>query len=169
MALSSQNSSPPFTVLYEASGMAPVRMLNIVACAFCVGGVGMAGLLLRAPRQQSISDTSAVVWAGVLLSAALLAPVVAWLHGRKVAAKLLLSADGQTLRIVQPSLFGSTSRDVAVRDLQLTAVEPGDASGEKALSPSRLEIRVRDGHNFLVTLNQGTEQRRRIIEALRQR
>jgi hypothetical protein len=149
--------------------MAPVRMLNIVACAFCVGGVGMAGLLLSAPRQQSISDTSTVVWAGVLLCVALLAPVVAWQHGRKVAAKLLLSADGQTLRVVQPSLFGSTSRDLALRDVQLTAVEPGDASGKGALSPSRLEIQVRDGHNFMVTLDQGTEQRSRIIAALQQK
>lgn len=158
-----------FKSIYETTGMSPVRMLNIVAVAFCVAGIGMAYWLYSAPPQQSISGTSTLLWSLALLVLALAAPIVAWHHGRHLAARLLISADGKTLRVVEPNLIGTSERDVLLSDITLTGIEPGDASGEKEFSPGRLEVAVRAGRHFTVTFDRGKQQRDAVLAALRGR
>ncbi|RYF11752.1 MAG: hypothetical protein EOO40_02670, partial [Deltaproteobacteria bacterium] len=149
MAKSQHND---FTTIYQASGMSPVRMVNIVAGAFCLGGLGMAYNLYCAPRLTAISSNNKLVWVGLLAALAVAAPIVAFLHGRRLAARLLLRGDGKVLRICEPHLFGTSKRDVAVTDLDIEGLQPGDPAGEKALSASRLQVAVRGGRNFIVSL-----------------
>jgi hypothetical protein len=167
--MAAASSSPPgFKLVYNASGMTPVRMLHIVAMAFAVGGTGLALLLLQAPHQQSISHNSKLGWAALLFGLAFAAPIIAWLHGRNIVSKLWVREDGAVLRVEEPTYFGSTTRELARSSLRLLGSIPGDAQGEKALAPSRLQVEVQGGRNFVVILDgRAAQQRAAVLEALR--
>ena len=117
--------------------MSPVYLLQSISLAFCVGGCGLALKLGTGPQEALISSTSKIAWAIGLAITALVAPVLSWYYGRKIAAQIALSDDGKSAWIKDANLVGASTDQWPVSALKVVGFTSGDAQGEEAGSPPR--------------------------------
>lgn len=160
------NSRSQFKVIFEASGMSPVHMMQVVALAFCIAGFGLAFFLATGPTQALVSFMSQTAWAAALGALALASPVAAWAYGRRIASRVSLSLDGKTVRVQDANLLAASHRDINLDDIAIAEFTEGDRRGEESVSPPRLEVEVRGQRGFTVPLG-ARGQAERLVHALR--
>ena len=161
------NPDTRFHTIYQASSLIPLPALKVMAMSCCMGGLGLAMVLLRAPPPVLPTEDARTWLAAGLAGLSLGGPLLAWIYARRQATKVLLSQDAQTLRVYESTFFGSSQRDISVSDAKVSHFESGDAAGEEALLPSRVEVNVRGQRNFLVSFTKGAlGQRQRFMRAL---
>ena len=159
-----------FRTIYELAPLVPLPVLKAMAGSCCLGGLGLIMVLLRAPPPILPSENARTLLCVLLAVLATGTPLLAWLYGRRQATRVLLSQDETILRVFESTFLGTTQRDIPVNDAKLSHLEAGDAAGEEALLPTRVEVCVRGQPNFLVSFTQGGRpQRERFMQALWQR
>ena len=159
-------SHPGFRVIFRASGLSPLYMVQVVAFGFCIAGLGLAWHLGNAPRHPLTSSQAHMAWTMVLGLLAVVSPLAAWAYGRRLAVELQLS-ESRTLRVRDANLLGSSWRTISLDDITVAAVTQGDAAGESTLSPSRVHVAVRGDRDFTVPLGRNREQGERLVALLR--
>ena len=160
-------SKPGFKTVFRASGLSPLHMLQMVAFAFFVAGLGLAWHLAQAPSQALTAPSTKIGWAAFLAAVATAGPVGALLYGRRLAARVEVSDDGKQVRVRDANIVGARWHTVNRSDLVIGEQLAGDVAGEQALAPPRLEIAVKGGRNFIVPLQRRSDARGELIRALR--
>ena len=155
-----------FRVIFRASGLSPLYMIQVVAFGFCIAGLGLAWHLGHAPRHPLTSPQAHTGWTLVLGLLAVISPLAAWAYGRRLAVELQLS-ESRTLRVRDANLLGSSWRTISLDDITVAAVTQGDSAGESSVSPSRVHVAVRGDRDFTVPLGRDREQGERLVALLR--
>ena len=163
---SKKTSFPGYTELYKASGLSSVQLLNVLSLSFAAASCGLAYMLVQARGEAAPSLTERVAWAALVLTIAFGFLAGVWIYERRIATRLLISSDGQRLRVVQPTPFGATERDISLADIAGTFHEPGDPAGEEALVNSRLLVEVRNQRPFIIPFGGKTADRDKLLNAL---
>ena len=164
MSAAATPSTP--NVIFRASGLSPLYMVQVVAFAFCIAGLGLAWHLWQAPRHPLTSPETHLGWTLILAFLAVGSPLGAWSYGRRLAVELQLD-EGRTLRVKDANLLGSSWRTMSLDDITVAAVTQGDAAGESSLSPSRVHVAVRGDRDFTIPLGRNREQGERLVALLR--
>jgi hypothetical protein len=136
-------------VLVLASGLFAVQLLNLTVDMPDAFGYG-----------------ERILWAGGLVLLSLSFFSATCLYTWRVATQLILINDGRTLRVDTLSLFGTRHREVAVSDLRAWNYHTGDISGEEAMSPPWLWVKVRRGGSFVLPLSGFIPDRGRLLRVL---
>src|SRR5687767_14175335 len=87
------------TLLFEATGVSPMRIVSIVALVFALGSFILAAMLLQADSGHAISSFERTLWAGGVLTFFVGFAVAVMLYQRRVAARITLAPDGRRLRV----------------------------------------------------------------------
>lgn len=155
-------------IIFTAGGMSPIHVLQAISLAFCVGGCGLAFMLGTGPREALSSSSSKIIWAAGLAVIAVVAPILSWYYGRKIAARIALSEDGKSAWIKDANLVGATDDQWPVSALEVTGFLPGDPKGEEATSPPRVTLRVSKGttHREYIVPLRGKQQLARLRDGL---
>jgi hypothetical protein len=155
------------TLLFEATGVSPMRIVSIVALVFALGSFILAAMLLQAEGGPGISSFERSLWAGGVLTFFVGFAIAVMLYQRRVAARITLAPDGRRLRVTTATLFGNRSYDVELDDLVVSQYHDGDRAGEEASNQPWLYVQTRGRpKSFVVPLHGRIPDKMRLLQVL---
>jgi hypothetical protein len=156
------------TLLFDAGGMSPTRIVSIVALAFALGSFVLAGMLYvgSGAPDSHISATERSVWAGLVLVVFFGFLTAVAMYQRRIAHRITLMSDGLHLRITTPTLFGSADDEIAIDDLMVANYHDGDRAGEESSNQPWVWLQVRNSHSYVVPLSGKIPNKGRLLQVL---
>lgn len=155
-------------LLLESNTASPLRIVSIVALAAAIGSFGLAAIIMDGDVQvgNGISATERMGWAGVLLVVMVGFLVGVSMYQRRVATRIVLLAGGQRLRITSPTLFGQSTDEIRLSDVEESQYHDGDKAGEEATNTPWLYLRIKGKRSFVVPLGSNIPNKERLLKLL---